>query len=129
LTAARPTRSACPCSDAAAKSAAWELWRGGGSDIQAYANREVVELGFTPDPGGDTDVTVTIPPDDGLHAGEIGYAEVTVSRTTSTFFGTILGFANLRPAARPVAGTSNGPSTSGRKPTPPEGRSPESEAF
>ncbi len=95
--------------DAAAKSAAWELWRGGGSDIQAYANREVAVLGFAPNPGGDTDVTVTIPPDDGLHAGEIGYAEVTVSRTTSTFFGTILGFANLRPAARAVAGTSNGP--------------------
>jgi hypothetical protein len=95
--------------DAAAKSAAWELWRGGGSNIQAYANREVVAHGFAPNPGGDTDVTVTIPPDDGLHAGESGYAEVTVSRTTSTFFGTVLGFANLRPAARAVAGTSNGP--------------------
>lgn len=95
--------------DAAAKSAAWELWRGGGANIQAFANREVVAHGFAPNPGGDTDVTITIPPDDGLHAGESGYAEVVISRTTSTFFGAILGFANMRPAARAVAGTSNGP--------------------
>ncbi len=95
--------------DAAAKSAAWELWRGAGSNLQAYANREVVMHGFAPNPGGDTDVTLTIPPDDGLHAGESGYVEVVVGRTTSTFFGAVLGWTSLRPVARAVAGTSNGP--------------------
>ena len=95
--------------DAAAKSAAWELWRGGGADIQAFANREVVRHGFAPNPGGDTDVTVTIPPDTGMHAGESGYVKVSVGRTTPTVFGTILGWANLRPVAAATAGTSSGP--------------------
>lgn len=94
--------------DSAAKSAAWELRRGG-SNIQAFANREVAVHGFAPNPGGDTDVTVAIPPDSGAFVGQSGYAKVTVGRTTPTVFGTILGWANLRPVVTATAGTSPSP--------------------
>ena len=91
--------------DAAAKSAALELKRGSG-DLQAFANREVVAHGFTPAPDGDADVVVTTPPDDGAFAGQPKFVKVVVSRTTATFFARVLGWANLRPGARAVAGTS-----------------------
>jgi len=48
--------------DAAAKSAAFENHRNPSSDLQAYANREVVQHGFDPDPAGTTVVTVNRPP-------------------------------------------------------------------
>ena len=92
--------------DAAAKSAAFELKRGGGGNLQAFANREVAAHGYTPAPDGDTSVIVTTPPDDGPFAGQPKFVKVVVSRTTATFFARVLGWANLRPGARAIAGTS-----------------------
>lgn len=91
--------------DAASKSAAYQLKYGYG-DLQAYANREVVMHGFTP--GSDVTVTVNTPPSYLVTSpfyNQPGFVEVVVSGTRQTFFGNILGFANLTPLARSVAGT------------------------
>lgn len=95
--------------DDAAKSAAWEIFRAEGADLQAFANREALTHGFNAGDAG-TDVILTVPPDArSRFAGQTGYAQVEVRRLTNTFFATILGWANLRPAAWAVAGQSSGP--------------------
>lgn len=93
--------------DAAAKSAAYELFIGSGGNLCAYANREVAAHGFTPDLNCASDVIVQTPPPDGRFAGRAGYVKVTVAKTTATFFARVLGWLDLRPAASAVAGTSN----------------------
>jgi hypothetical protein len=94
--------------DAAAKSAAYELKRGGSSDLQAYANREVTLHGLTPSPGGATTVAVVTPPTTGRFAGTSGYVQVTVSRPTESLFARVLSgnWNSLTPAALAVAGSS-----------------------
>ncbi len=93
--------------DAAAKSAAYEVWIGSGGNLQAFANREVQLHGFNP--GGTTSVVVNNPPTQGAFAGNSRYVEVSVSQPTGTFFANILGWSTLTPGARAVAGTSAGP--------------------
>jgi hypothetical protein len=98
--------------DAAAKSGAWEVYYGNTvpGNLNAFADHEVGLHGFSPArTGGDTEVLVWNPPITGDHIGDAGYVEVTVARNTATFFGTVLGWANLRPLARAVAGASSGP--------------------
>lgn len=92
--------------DAAAKSAALELVHHPSSDLQAFANRDVVMNGFTPSPDGDTHVEVVAPPDHGAYASKPKYVQVTVWRDTPTLFGTVLGWLSMRPTAYAVAGTS-----------------------
>ena len=94
--------------DAGAKSAAFELQRNSSislTDLQTFANQQVSAHGFTP--AGPTTVVVHHPPASGAFSGNAGYVEVIVSEPTSTFFGTILGWASLTPGARAVAGTAN----------------------
>ena len=95
--------------DAAAKSGAIEYRRDPSSNLQAFANREVVRHGF--DPAADTTVTVHRPPSTGPFTANQNYVEVIVSRPTASFFGNILSsvWASLTPGARAVAGTSSGP--------------------
>jgi hypothetical protein len=97
--------------DAAAKAAALEVFYGNDTqtNLETFADHEVALHNFSPArTGGDTDVVVLHPPITGDHIGDVGYVEVTVARSTATFFGTILGWANLRPLARAVAGESSG---------------------
>jgi hypothetical protein len=98
--------------DAAAKSAALEVFYGNDApaSLNTFADHEVQLHNFAPlRLSGDTEVLVYNPPITGDHIGDDGYVEVTVARTTATFFGTILGWANMRPLARAVAGQSSGP--------------------
>lgn len=98
--------------DAAAKSAALEVFYGNTTqaNLEVFADKEVALHNFSPArSSGDTDVVVSHPPITGDHVGDSGYVEVTVARMTATYFGTILGWANLRPLARAVAGQSSGP--------------------
>jgi hypothetical protein len=99
--------------DAAAKAAALEVFyksTATQADLETFADHQVALHNFSPArSGGDTDVVVSHPPISGDHIGDAGYVEVTVARTTPTFFATILGWANLRPLARAVAGQSAGP--------------------
>lgn len=96
--------------DEAAKSAAWEVFLNNTTQnyLEAHADHEVQAHGFFPKRlGGDTDVIVNRPPTTGAHTTENTYVEVYVSRPTSTFFGTILGWTSLTPKARAVAGQSS----------------------
>lgn len=98
--------------DAAAKSAALEVFYGNDvqANLEAFADHDVALHNFSPSRlGGDADVTVFHPPVTGDHIGDDGYVEVTVARTTATYFATVLGWANLRPVARAVAGPGSGP--------------------
>jgi Flp pilus assembly protein TadG len=102
--------------DAAAKSAAMELRRGNGANMQAFAEQQVSAHGFTPSSCGSTgvgDVSLCLynPPlaadvKDPSFASS-NYVEAKLSRKTSTFFAKVLGFANMSPGALAVAGTSN----------------------
>ena len=95
--------------DAAAKSAAMEYLRKSTSDLQAFANREVLVNGFNP--GGTTTVLVNRPPSSGPFAGSSypTYVEVRVSQPTTTYFASAVNaaFGSVTPMARAVAGTSN----------------------
>ncbi len=95
--------------DAGARAGAQEYRRNPASDLQAFANREVVRHGF--DPAVDTTVTVHRPPQSGSYTGSQNYVEVIVSRPTASFFATIMSnvWATLTPGARAVAGTSSAP--------------------
>ena len=94
--------------DAAAKAAALEMRRSGAANLQTFANHEVAVHGFNPAAAG-TSVQVNHPPASGPFAGDTDYVETIVSRQTSTFFGRLLGAANLTPGARAVAGGSPHP--------------------
>src|SRR4051812_4739690 len=94
--------------DAGAKSAAFELQRNSSislTDLQTFANQQVSAHGFNP--AGTTSVVVHPPPASGAFTGDTSYVEVIASEPTSTFFGRILGWTSMTPAARAVAGTSN----------------------
>lgn len=95
--------------DAAARAGAQEYRRNPASDLQAFANREVVRHGFNP--ATDTTVTVHRPPSTGPFTANTNYVEVIVSRPTASFFASILSnvWSTLTPGARAVAGTSSGP--------------------
>jgi hypothetical protein len=75
------------------------------ANLQAFANEQVSAHGF--DPAGTTSVVVHWPPQAPTAAAyqNTKYVEVLVSEPTSTFFGGILGWANLTPGARAVAGS------------------------
>lgn len=92
--------------DAAAKSAAYQLKYGYG-DLQAFANREAVMHGFTP--GVDATVSVYSPPSwlaTSPFYNRAGFVEVVITGNRQTYFGNILGFGNIAPLARAVAGAS-----------------------
>jgi len=95
--------------DAAARAGAQEYRRDPASNLQAFANREVVRHGFNP--AVDTTVTVNRPPSSGSFTANPNYVEVIVSRPTASFFARILSnvWATMTPGARAVAGTSSGP--------------------
>lgn len=95
--------------DAAARAGAQEYRRNTSSNLQAFANREVVRHGFNP--ATDTTVTVNRPPQSGSFTANQNYVEVIVSRPTASFFATILSnvWATMTPGARAVAGTSSAP--------------------
>ncbi len=97
--------------DAAAKSAAFARLRNPASDLQAFANREVVVMGLGPvvscGSTGGTSVCVG-PPTSGPFTGNVNFVEAIVSeQSTATFFGKVLGWATGSPGARAVAGVSN----------------------
>lgn len=96
--------------DAAAKAAAIERWRSGSADLQRFAYHELAVQGIDPatlttkivracDEAGATCSPVFTP---SWHT----YVEVIISQQTNTFFGRILGWTSLTPAARAVAGAS-----------------------
>ncbi|MEQ1726809.1 MAG: pilus assembly protein TadG-related protein [Vicinamibacterales bacterium] len=95
--------------DAAARAGAQEYRRNTSSNLQAFANREVVRHGFNPAAG--TTVTVNRPPSSGPFTANQNYVEVIVSRPTASFFASILSnvWSTFTPGARAVAGTSSGP--------------------
>ena len=95
--------------DAAAKTGAIEVHRNPTVPLAAlrnFANQQVIAHGFNP--SGSTTVTIHHPPINGPFTGNIHYVEAIVSEPTATFFGVILGIANMTPGARAVAGTSPG---------------------
>jgi hypothetical protein len=98
--------------DAAAKAGAIEVLRNSGvtpASLKTFADHQVALHGFTTGVCGTTSATsvcVNHPPASGPFAGDAGYVEAIVSERTSTFFGGVVGFANLTPGARAVAGTS-----------------------
>lgn len=92
--------------DAAVKSAALELRRSPSANLMAFANRELTLHGIDP---GIATVTVSSPPSGGAFAGQSGYLEVSVSRTSPTVFASILGVVSLRSAVRAVAGSISSP--------------------
>ncbi|MEO7193066.1 MAG: Tad domain-containing protein [Vicinamibacterales bacterium] len=100
--------------DGAAKSGALEVRRlstVSQSALEAFADQQVAAHGFSPSrSGGTTTVTVLHPPTGSAsYNGNVNYVEVVTSEPTSTFLGVVLGRANMTPAVRAVAGTSNGP--------------------
>jgi hypothetical protein len=101
--------------DAAAKTGASEVHRNSSvslSDLRCFAKQQVSAHGLTPNVCGSTgDVSVTInhPPASGPFAGNAGFVEAIVSRNTSMFFAKVLGFPNVTPSARAVAGISGAP--------------------
>jgi len=100
--------------DAAAKSGAFEVHRNSGvtpAALKAFADQQVSVHGLTPSACGSTgvgDISVCVnrPPASGPFSGDNNYVEAIVSRKTSTFFASVLGFANAVPGARAVAGIS-----------------------
>lgn len=89
--------------DAGAKAAALEIMSNHTTSITAAAKQDTANNGFTDGVGGVT-VTVNHPPLSGSYATKNGYAEVIVSKTISTSFMSILGFANMTITARGVGG-------------------------
>ncbi len=92
--------------------AAFAKLRNGASNLQAFANREVVVMGLGPvvscGSTGGTSVCVNQPPSSGPFAGNPNFVEAIVSeQSTATFFGKVLGWATGSPGARAVAGVSN----------------------
>jgi hypothetical protein len=97
--------------DSAAKSAAYEIVRGNSANIVTFAQAEVdrsvssklIPSGVTMDAHlcNAAGATCVAP-----HQ-TASYVEVILSYTHPTFFGTIIGWANLTPRARAVAGTAN----------------------
>lgn len=96
--------------DGAAKSAALEVKRGNVANYVTFAQNEVdraTGTGLLPAGVGmdahlctDAGATCTAP------YNTSKYVEVILTKTHPTFFGNVLGFANLTPVARAVAGTS-----------------------
>jgi hypothetical protein len=101
--------------DAAAKTGAMEVHRNPSvsqGDLNCFADQQVRAHGLTSNVclgTGDVSVTINHPPLSGPFATKQGFVEAIVSRNTSTFFGKVLGFANVTPTARAVAGVSGGP--------------------
>jgi len=97
--------------DAAAKSAAFAMYRRPSSDLYAFASHELAVMGLTPVTCGSTggaSLCVYSPPVSGPFTSSPGYVEVVVSeQSTATFFGRILGWMSANPGARAVAGISN----------------------
>ncbi len=97
--------------DAAAKSAAIEVIRNPSvsqGSLEAFADQQVVALGFSPSRlGGTTTVVINHGPASGPFAGDPYYVEAVVSEPTSTFFGKVLGWTSMTPGARAVAGAGN----------------------
>jgi Flp pilus assembly protein TadG len=97
--------------DAAAKSAAIEVFRNAGAsqaNLEAFADQQVTAHGFSPArAGGTTVVTINHPPASGTFAGNDHYVEAIVSEDTSTFFARILGRTSMTPRATAVAGSGN----------------------
>ena len=94
--------------DAAAKAAAIEWHRSTFSNLQKFAEHEVVLHGFNPQSqGGQTKVEVFHPPSGGIFIGNSNFVEVLVSQPTSTFFAQVINavFGTVTPMARAVAGT------------------------
>jgi hypothetical protein len=95
--------------DAAAKSAAFEVKRGNAANLVTFAQAEVdrhatdglIPSGVTMDAHLCTAVGATC---SAPYVGT-GYVEVILTKTQPTFFGPIMGFMNLEPKARAVAGT------------------------
>ncbi len=87
--------------DAAAKSAAIEAQRGNASNRWAFAQREVEAHGFS-----DSVIqAVNWPYTSALCPSSC--VEVILREQTSTFFGRVLGFTDMTPRARSVAGTAS----------------------
>ena len=112
--------------DAGAKSAAIEVHLSADpssvpiANLQAFANQQVSTFGLTPAACGTaidgvSSVCVYHPPNPSLSgvpspfAGNVNYVEVIVSEQRPTFFAKVLGWANVTPRARAVAGTSASP--------------------
>lgn len=99
--------------DAAAKSAAIEVHRNSTvsqTELEAFADQQIVAHGFLSTRGGGTaTVVVNRPPASGPFAGNTNYVEVIASEPTATFFGVVLGLTSMTPGARAVAGTSPNP--------------------
>jgi len=99
--------------DAAAKSAAIEVFRNttvSQGSLEAFADQQVATHGFSPARlGGTATVVINHPPSAaaGALAGNPNFVEAIVSEQTDTFFAKIIGWAQLTPAARAVAGTGN----------------------
>ena len=99
--------------DAAAKSAAIEVFRNttvSQGSLEAFADQQVATHGFSPSRlGGTTAVVINHPPSAaaGALAGNPNFVEAIVSEETDTFFAKIIGWTQLTPAARAVAGTGN----------------------
>jgi hypothetical protein len=97
--------------DSAAKSAAYEVKRGNGTNLVLFAQGEVqraqdaglIPSGVTMDAHLCTAVGATC---SAAYTGT-GYVEVILSKTQSTFFAPIFGMMNLVPTARAVAGIAN----------------------
>ena len=92
--------------DAAAKSAALELLRGNTSqsNLEAYAQAEVtaqLDSSIVPTVECSTTATGTF----GGCGATSKFVKVTVSQTTSTFFGNILSWSSATPGAYAIAGT------------------------
>src|SRR3954454_8967679 len=95
--------------DAAAKSAAFEVKHKNAANLATYAQAEVTRhqtAGLIP--SGVTVEAARLCSDVGATCSApyvgTGYVEVILSKTQNTFFGTLMGFTNLQPRARAVAG-------------------------
>src|SRR5262245_61493895 len=88
--------------DAAAATGAFEVHRNSGvtlTALKAFADQQVSAHNLTPSACGSTgvgaiSVCVNRPPASGPFSGDDNYVEAIVSRKTSTFFASVLGFAN-----------------------------------
>jgi len=100
--------------DAAAKSAALEIWRGNAANYAAFAQAVVTQdkgAGRIPT---NTSATIRLCSDVGATClagfSSNKYVEVILSSSQSTYVGAILNRLSLTPTARAVAGASSGPS-------------------
>ena len=102
--------------DAAAKIGASEVHRlpavtQGALDL--FAKKQVESHGLTyaacgTSASGTAVTCINHPPLNGPFAANVNYVEAIVTQVTDTFFGRVLGFANMTPGARAVAGVSFG---------------------